>query len=101
MDKNLLEPIESKILSERKATESIYSENTKKNFVMSNRMRQFIFTIMAITNLCINMDHGTIPAATTQIKKTLDVSDSTLGIFGSLVYFGTLLGRYFLIKVLS
>jgi hypothetical protein len=38
------------------------------------------------------MDHGTIPAATSEIKNDLNINDDILGIFGSLVYLGNLLG---------
>lgn len=36
--------------------------------------------------LNMNFDHGTIPVATEQLRKYLDLSDSQLGLFGSLVF---------------
>ncbi len=39
------------------------------------------------------MDHGTIPASTAEIKKDLDIGDGSLGVFGSLVYLGNILGK--------
>lgn len=62
--------------------------------VFKRRTRYFIFLILVVTNLIINMDHGTIPAATSEIKEDLNIDDDTLGIFGSLVYFGNLLGIF-------
>ena len=62
--------------------------------VFKRRTRYFIFLILVVTNLIINMDHGTIPAATSEIKEDLKIDDDTLGIFGSLVYFGNLLGIF-------
>lgn len=62
--------------------------------VFSRNVRQLIFILIMITNLIINMDHGTIPAATSEIKLDLNIDDESLGIFGSLVFFGNLLGKF-------
>ena len=40
----------------------------------------------------INVDHGTVPAATEEIKKDLNINDEQLGLFGSLVYLGNMFG---------
>ena len=66
--------------------------------VFSRKIRSFIFILIIITNLIINMDHGTIPAATSEIKKDLNIDDASLGVFGSLVFFGNLLGTFFIKK---
>ena len=70
--------------------------NPKKveGVVFPRKMRYFIFILLVITNLIINMDHGTIPAATFEIKEDLKIDNDTLGIFGSLVYFGNLIGKF-------
>lgn len=39
------------------------------------------------------MDHGNIPAATKEISKYLEIDLATLGLFGSLAFFGSLLGK--------
>ena len=70
----------------------------KIGVLLEKNTRYFIFTILVITNLIINMDHGTIPAATSEIKRDLKVDDDTLGIFGSLVYLGNLIGKYPFVK---
>jgi predicted MFS family arabinose efflux permease len=54
--------------------------------------RWFIFTIFFILTTLVNMDHGTIPAATDEIKSSLNIDDNILGIFGSLVFLGNLIG---------
>ena len=56
---------------------------------------------MTLTNIVINMDHGTIPAASNEIMTELKIEEDTLGTFGSLVYFGNLLGALFLIKIID
>jgi len=64
----------------------------KKGFIISRTTRYIIFFFILLSYLITSMDHGTIPAATTQIKKDLKIDDAILGIFGSLVYFGNILG---------
>jgi hypothetical protein len=39
------------------------------------------------------MDHGNIPAATSEISTYLDVDLATIGLFGSLAFFGGLIGK--------
>lgn len=56
--------------------------------------RKIIFVILLITNLVINLDHGAIPAATAVLKSKLDVSNSELGLLGSLLFFGITLGGF-------
>jgi hypothetical protein len=74
-------------------------ELKQEGLVFSRNVRCTIFFIITITNLIINMDHGTIPSATSEIKRDLDIDDGSLGIFGSLVYLGNIIGNYsFLIR---
>lgn len=54
-----------------------------------------VFTLLALTNVLINIDHGIIPAgidylkiATSEIEASLHINDSGLGLLGSLVYAG-------------
>lgn len=47
------------------------------------------------------MDHGTIPAASNEIKHELGINETALGTFGSLVYFGNLVGAVFLIRLID
>ena len=43
-------------------------------------------------NILMNIDHGTIPAATYKIITDLSINDQELGLFGSLVFVGNLIG---------
>ena len=36
----------------------------------------------------VNVDHGILPAATTEVRKDLGLNNVDLGILGSLVYLG-------------
>ncbi len=42
----------------------------------------------------INIDHGIIPAATEEVRKDLGVRNSQLGIMGSIVYLGLVVGKH-------
>ena len=39
------------------------------------------------------MDHGSIPAATEEIREYLDIDKATVGLYGSLAFFGGLIGK--------
>ena len=67
----------------------------KQVLVLSRNVRLFIFIILLLISIMINMDHGTIPAATSEIKKSLKQGDDVLGLFGSLVFFGNIIGTIF------
>ena len=54
--------------------------------------RKLIFALIFFLNVCINIDHGAIPAATTILKRDLNIDNISLGIIGSLVYLGLVLG---------
>ncbi len=54
--------------------------------------RKLIFLLLFIINILINVDHGAIPSATTILKRDLMLDNISLGILGSLVYLGLVLG---------
>lgn len=56
-------------------------------------MLVFVFGIIFMINLLINIDHGVIPAATTKLKVDLSLDNSSLGLLGSIVYIGLTLGN--------
>jgi MFS family permease len=51
-----------------------------------------IYLLFLAVNLLINMDHGSIPAATTKISEDLQFSKVQLGALGSLVFIGLAVG---------
>lgn len=63
--------------------------------ILPNKIRWMLFFLMICISILSNIDHGTIPAATVQIKIDLNISDTILGLFGSAVYAGTILGFYY------
>ena len=40
----------------------------------------------------INVDHGILPACTTEVKEDLQLDNANLGLLGSLVYAGLVIG---------
>ena len=58
----------------------------------SKMKRKIIFFLIFIINVLINVDHGAIPAGTTELKKENNLDNVELGIIGSLVYLGLVLG---------
>ena len=64
----------------------------KISIPLPRRKRWLIFSIFVILNIMINVDHGTVPAATEEIKKDLNINDEQFGLFGSLVYLGNMFG---------
>ena len=54
--------------------------------------RKLIFFLLCIINIIINFDHGAIPACTTEIKIENNLSNIELGVIGSAVYLGLILG---------
>ncbi len=63
---------------------------------LSRNVRWFIFCVLVFVTIMINMDHGTIPAATEEIITSLDLKTDDLGVFGSLVFLGNIIGIYFI-----
>lgn len=90
-------------LSYRKSYEGIKKFKTKKSSKRSRgrhskpkftrKARIFIFIILVFVNILVNMDHGTVPAANDEIQRDLDINETILGLFGSLVFFGNLIGK--------
>jgi hypothetical protein len=54
---------------------------------------KFLFGVIFITNLLINVDHGILPACTGELRNDLGFSTINIGILGSLVYLGLVLGN--------
>ena len=69
----------------REFDESKIRKDTFSNQKLSNKILTLIFAQIFITNILINFDHGTIPAALTEIKNDLNLSNANIGILGSLV----------------
>ena len=71
------------------------------SFILSRKVRWVSFTLFLILNLLINFDHGTIPAATDQLRSYLYLDNSQLGFFGSLVFLGVIIGSLISLSVIN
>ena len=54
--------------------------------------KEIIYGACLLTCVVVNMDHGVIPACTWELKKQLHVDDLFIGILGSLVFAGLMIG---------
>ena len=73
-----------------------YNNNNKQYLTeisseLSTKGRNFVFILYLISNILISMDHGSIPASVNELRQ-LTSYDQSIGLFGSLVYFGSILG---------
>lgn len=72
-----------------------------EGMVLPKWKRYLIFCLLLSINLFINMDDGTIPAATTQIEKKLHMDSDGIGLFGTLVYVGALVGSFLSLNIIN
>ena len=56
-----------------------------------SKTRIIVYILFLISNILISMDHGSIPASTLELR-SLTPRDQTIGLFGSLVYVGNIIG---------
>ena len=68
--------------------------NPKIAMSLTRSFRSFVFVMATLTSIILNMDHGSIPAITNELRIDLSVNDTQLGAFGSLVYLGNFIGKY-------
>lgn len=41
----------------------------------------------------VNMDHGIFPASTEEVRRDIGIANTSLGIMGSIVYLGLVVGK--------
>lgn len=46
----------------------------------------------------INVDHGILPACTAEVRDDIEVDNADLGMLGSLVYLGLVIGKFIIQK---
>lgn len=65
-------------------------EEFYKNY--SEETIKVIFFLVFLSNVFINVDHGSLPGCSNQIKEDLGIEDLGFGTLGSVVYGGLTLG---------
>jgi hypothetical protein len=83
------------IIKYKKSSRTLFTRRNA-DIVLNRGTRWFLFVLFFLIQILMNMDHGTMPAATEDIRKDLSIDDDILGIFGSLVFLGNLIGTLFL-----
>lgn len=74
-----------------------------KNLSLSKRVRWLVYCLFLIANIFISLDHGSIPASTKQLRSFVH-SDQAIGLFGSLVFVGNIIGSliyFYLINIIN
>ena len=72
------------------------------NFSIPKSTRWFVYILFIISNIFITLDHGSIPASTWCLYQIFK-SNQEIGLFGSLVFVGNLLGSilyFYLINII-
>ena len=59
--------------------------------ILPQSTRWFIYILFVLSNILISFDHGSIPASTKQLHNLVK-SDQAIGLFGSLVFIGNIIG---------
>jgi len=64
-------------------------------------MRKWAFLLLFWINMSSNLDHGALPSASPNIKKTLKINETELGTLLSLVFLGLFLGSIVAVGLFS
>ena len=67
---------------------------------LSSKGRNIVFILYLISNILISMDHGSIPASINELRQ-LTSYDQSIGLFGSLVYFGNIIGSMIFFNLIN
>ena len=73
---------------------------TSPGIELSMKTRMIVYALFLISNILNSMDHGSIPASTLQLRQ-LTSHDQSIGLFGSLVYVGNIIGSLFLFAYIN
>jgi hypothetical protein len=66
----------------------------RKSVIITRKGRYSVFLFFMIMELFVNFDQGYFPAATEEFKEDFGVHDSSLlGLYGSSLYVGNLIGN--------
>ena len=84
-----------KILNEK--SDKLFRKLVQEEFgkVYSQKVIYIVFFLIFFTNILINVDHGSLPGCSNQIKKDLDMSDFQFGVIGAVVFVGWPFGSVF------
>ena len=74
--------------------------NSQNQISLSPKGRDIVFYLFLVSNILISMDHGSIPASVNELR-LLTTYDQSIGLFGSLVYFGNIIGSMVFFSIMD
>lgn len=83
---------DQEILDEKLEKEIVEMSDTEFQANYDRTVIYSLFFLIFISNIMINVDHGTLPGSTKQIEEKLGINDFGFGILGSVVYGGLTFG---------
>jgi hypothetical protein len=86
----------SKISNKKENQDFISNKTIANQIVFTRKNRKLVFAVLLLICTCVNFDNGIVPSASNEIKELLNIDDQIFGLFGSLSFFGCLLGKFFL-----
>lgn len=63
-----------------------------KDLGYSNKINKLVLVYIFYLDILVNIDHGAMPAALSDISKDLEMATAKLGLMGSMVFFGLFIG---------
>ena len=95
--------MEDSLLKKENSSDSNIKSDFKNdpNILISKSDRWYVYSLLVISNIFIQMDHGSIPASTWNLYKIFK-SNKEIGLFGSFVFIGNLIGAliyFYLINI--
>jgi hypothetical protein len=90
-----------KILNEK--SDLLFRKLVQHEFkkVYSQKLIIIVFFLIFYTNILINVDHGSLPGCSIQIKEDLDLNDFQFGVIGAVVFGGLTFGSIFATAIYS
>lgn len=61
--------------------------------IFERKNRKLVFAALLLICICVNFDNGIVPSASKEIKDLLEIDNQIFGLYGSLSFFGCLIGR--------
>jgi len=72
----------------------MHDNDKQRVYFIGRNKRIWVFILIITINVMANSDHGTLPAATIEIQKDVNISHANLGLLGTLVFTGNLIGNF-------
>ena len=77
---------------DQESGDSVDDVNLVNDLGYSQGMISVVCTFCFMLNVINNLDHGGLPAALSEIQRSLQIKDGEMGGMGSLVFFGLVIG---------